>query len=287
MWLFMADHSIPKSGADYIKKVIEEAYETYSVGDLVDEEDISDGTELGEDNTRRQKKFLAEIGVLDKDGWDYSLTQKGHEVGRALSYGRDEDARGVLNSLLADWDVTKQLEADLEEGPHSLDDLTDSLAYLTESDKSSSRKRRGLKGLVHLYTWSGILSEESGEYVLSENKQAENGTESAGPSTPQKSKENEEGSKTSDPSTSTSGSIGDQQSESGTPVSVEREIPSDSNTSAEISVNIDLEVSSEDDPQQVAELISAIRSGISQESDLEKQENEASETNTDLNDFKS
>lgn len=158
----MVDRPIPKASIDTIREVIEGYYEAGKVGDLVEDEEVEEEVEASADVTRRQKRFLADFGILEKDGHDYRLRQEGNEVGRALAFEREDEAREQIREMLEAWEVTDELVEDIGQKEVNEVSVTDSIAYLTETDPSTPRKKTGLGALVDLYVWTGIM-EKSGE----------------------------------------------------------------------------------------------------------------------------
>ena len=164
----MVDYPVPKTQIDTLKGIIEGFYEAGEVGELVEEEDVEEESEYGIDVISRQKKFLADIGILDKDGYDYTLLEPGKQIGRALAFDRESEAKEHFANLLDDWDVTSQLEEDLGEEVHDREEVLDSLAFISETDLSNRRNKTGLSALVDIYEWLGIISTNSdNEYYIS------------------------------------------------------------------------------------------------------------------------
>lgn len=252
----MSDHPVPKTQIETLKGIIEGYYEAAEVGEVVEDEDVEEESEYSDDVISRQKKFLADVGILDKDGYDYTLLEPGYQVGRALAFDRESDAKEVFRELLKQWEVTGQLKEDLDDREIDEEGVVDSLAYLTETDLSSPRKKTGLSALVDIYSWTKILSEtDNGKYRLSSEPQRESqeaeSTEDRGElqeSTGQGSTERE----------STTSSTEQAQS-------ISANHSSQKTTIADGTVSVDVELSGDEDPQNVKELIIAVREGLQEE----------------------
>ena len=263
----MPNHPVPKTQIETLKDIIEGYYEAADTGELVEDEDVEDETEYSDDVIGRQKKFLADVGVLERDGYDYTLLEPGHQIGRALAFDRGSDAVEAFRELLNGWEVTDQLKDDLGNKSHAKDKVIESLAYLTETDHSSPRKKTGLSALVDLYRWTGILSETGdGEYQVSateiqdgkqETELPENET---GTHEPEEEEEQTERSSSDPPHEPAQTSSTD---------SFAQEV-----TVADDTVSVDIKLSGDENPQNVRELIVAVRKGLQENIKISKDTNE-------------
>lgn len=251
----MSAHPVPKAQIETIKNVIEGYYQAANVGEIVTDKDVSNTSSASEDTVRRQKKFLADIGVLDKDGHDYTLLEPGRKAGHALAYGRETDAIETINGLLAGWEVTDDLKNDMRDETRSRDEVIDTLAYLTETDVSSSsgssRRKTGIEALADLYQWVGILTEtKNSDFQLTNTN----------------TQERRESLEEDETENSDSESLGPSPSGKTIKDSVST-IPSSGNGSVEfagdddiLSINIDL--TGEENPENIKNLVIAIREGL-------------------------
>ncbi|MFD1644669.1 hypothetical protein [Haloarchaeobius litoreus] len=281
----MTDHPVPKTQIDSLKTIIEGYYEAGAVGEEVEDEDVAEEIELSSDVIKRQKRFLADIGLLEKDGYDYTLLEEGHEVGRGLAFDRNDDAVEALYDLLDGWEVTEQLISDIDGEVKSEEELVDSLAYLTETDPNG-RKKTGLTALVHLYRWVGILS-QAGEnkYKLSDpdTERSEDQTveETSTPDVVEESGKNTPTTKSLSEPTPEEQVPGHSVPETTHKVQTEEGISGD--------ITIDIELKGDDDPDNVQALLLAIRKGL--HDDLSKESeavsNGKSEEHKSLDKFES
>ena len=261
----MPNHPIPKTQIETLKDIIEGYYEAADAGELVEDEDVEDETEYSADVIRRQKKFFADVRVLEKDGYDYTLLEPGHQIGRALAFDRGSDAVEGFGELLTGWEVTDQLKDDLGNKRHAKDKVIESLAYLTETDHSSSRKKTGLSALVDLYRWTGILSETGdGEYQVSateiqdEKQETELSESETGTHEPEEEQTERSSSDPSHESAQTSSTDSFAQEE----------------TVADDTVSVDIKLSGDENPQNVKDLIVAVREGLRENINFPEEANE-------------
>lgn len=67
-------HPIPRTTLENLNEVVAGYDKMAETGEEITDEGVAEVRDVSEDTARRQKKFFAEIGVLDKDGYDYYLT---------------------------------------------------------------------------------------------------------------------------------------------------------------------------------------------------------------------
>ena len=159
--------------------------------------------------------------------------------------------------------MTDQLKDDLGNKGHTKDKVIESLAYLTETDHSSSRKKTGLSALVDLYRWTGILSETGdGEYQVSateiqdEKQETELSESETGTHEPE---EEQTERSSSDPShesaqTSSTDNFGEKV--------------------ADDTISVNIKLSGDENPQNVKDLIVAVREGFQEDIDFSEDANE-------------
>lgn len=252
----MSDHPVPKTQIETLNKVIEGYYEAAEIGEVVEDEDVEEESEYSDDVISRQKKFLADVGILDKDGYDYTLLEPGYQIGRALAFDRESDAKEVFRELLKEWEVTGQLKEDLDDREVDEEEVVDSLAYLTETDLSSPRKKTGLSALVDIYSWTDILSETNdGKYRFSSEPQQEM----------QKAESTEDKGELQEPTEQESTEQESTASSTEQAQNISANHSSQKTTIADGTVSVDIELSGDEDPQNVKELIIAVREGLQEE----------------------
>ena len=261
----MVDHPVPKTQIETLREIIEGYYEAGEVDELVDQEDVVPETDLGEDVIRRQKKFLADIGILEKDGYDYTLLESGNQIGRALAFDRESNAKENFKQLLVGWDVTSELQGDLGDDEYDREDVIDSLAYITETDSSNDRKRTGLSALIDLYQWTGILSENSdGKYHVPNPGSREEEIKSETEANSDESQDNDE----SDTKQTVQLSENSDPSDTNVSPSIQEVADSDGR------ISIDINLSGEENPQNVENLILSVRRGLDKKLEPEQESNQ-------------
>jgi hypothetical protein len=243
-------HNIPKTTLESLNEVVAGYNKTADVGDLVDDEEISEVRDVGEDNAGRQRKFLAEIGVLRRDGYDYYLTEKGNELGHLIRFNEQEDAGKIYRELLDDWEPADEILAHLDDEGLDLEDLVDKVALVTANELSSRRNELGAETIVDLFEWAGYLEEEDGIYrVAEESKVEEREEETLGISSDSPVESEQVEAQTGPPASANGGVAKRQQSiQTG-------------------GLNISLDISGSDDPENVRQLLLAIRQGTQENVD--------------------
>src|SRR6056297_47504 len=98
----MEDYSIPRGGTQALEETLKGYYLTASVGDEVDEEKVANEADISKDNNRRQRPFFNDIGALNKDGYDYDLTEEGYQLGRLFAHDKRKKAKSEIRDLLLD-----------------------------------------------------------------------------------------------------------------------------------------------------------------------------------------
>jgi hypothetical protein len=276
----MTDHPVPKASIDTLKEIIEGYYESADPDELVEDEVVGEEIESSPDVIRRQKRFFNDVGILSKEGHDYRLLEAGNDVGRALAFDREDEAVEGLKSLLNDWEVTEELISDIGSDEWTKDEVTDSLAYITETDPSTPRKQAGLAALMDLFVWAGILLEVGEDSYQVANIQTQ--SDPVGAMQTKETAEEEEDSQEQSPDseTSTNGQSEDVKVYS-------QETPPVSKSLKEGPLTINLDLSGDEDPENVRNLIIAVREGL--QSDVPESqtptENGGSEEHQTLNSY--
>jgi len=242
-------HEIPKTVPETLNEVVAGYNKTADVGEEISDEDVAEMRDVGEDIAGRQKKFFADIGVLDKDGYDYSLTEKGNELGELVRFDQQEEAAKVYRELLDEWEPTEEILAHVGEEGLSLDDLADRVALVTANELTSSRKERGAETVVDLLEWAGFLEEDDGVYRISKKSE------------PDKKEDTETLGATDDLAEETSQS--DVQVES--PPSANGGVAGRQPSAQTGGLDISLDISGSDDPENVRQLLLAIRQGTQED----------------------
>ncbi|AWB27802.1 hypothetical protein [Halococcoides cellulosivorans] len=254
----MPNHPVPKASLDTLQEIIEGYYEAADTDELVEDEDVEEEIESSSDVIRRQKKFFADVGLLSKEGHDYRLLQAGNNIGRALAFDREGEAAEGLRDLLDEWEVTEELINDIGSGELVKDEVIDSLAFITETDPSTPRKKTGLAALVDLFVWTGILIEtEGGNYRIADTQRQSDSVE-----TKQTEEIADEKEERQDQSPESEPSVDGQEEE----VRVyPQEEPSASKILKEGQFSINLDLSGDEGPENVKKLIIAVREGLEAE----------------------
>lgn len=244
-------HEIPKTVPETLNEVVAGYNKTADVAEEISDEDVAEMRDVSEDIARRQKKFFADIGVLDKDGYDYSLTEKGHELGRLVRFNQQEEAAEVYRELFDHWEPTEEILAHIDEEGLDLEDLADKVALVTANELTSARKERGAETVVELLEWSGFLEEEDDIYRISENSE------------PEEKKDTETLGSTDD----TTEEIGQSEAQVESPTSANGGVAGRQPSIQTGGLDISLDISGSDDPENVRQLLLAIRQGTQEEVD--------------------
>lgn len=109
----MSAYNIPYASDDTIKDAIIGYNRASSAGGEVSPTKAAEGADISEDSLRRQRSFLAEVGILYEGEDGYGLTDVGQEIGRALRHGREDDARQPFGEVLREWEATSEILDDL------------------------------------------------------------------------------------------------------------------------------------------------------------------------------
>ncbi|MFC7175985.1 hypothetical protein [Halosegnis marinus] len=118
------------------------------------------------DATTRQTPFLEAVGVLDAEGRDHRLTDRGAALAAALDAGDEAAARERFYTLLAGWPPTAQVRDLLRGGAMTEDELLPRVADLTGADLDAGRERVGCRTLLDLFAWAGALDRtDDGRYL--------------------------------------------------------------------------------------------------------------------------
>lgn len=134
---------------------------------------VEDATDIA-DAVGRQTRFLEELGLLEPEGQQHRLTDRGQALAGAVAVEDEVQARKHAREALAEWPVTVQVRGIVRENPTAEADLVPLVAAVTGQDLDADRVRSGLTTLLELYDWAGLLDrDEEGRYRLPETERAE------------------------------------------------------------------------------------------------------------------
>jgi len=279
---------IPRARVDTVKEAIAGFEKTSDVGEEVSEEDAEDARDVSEGNAKRQKRFLADIGILNKDGYDYYLSEDGQALGEYIRFNQEEQASETLRELFSEnWEPLDELLANVDEEGMEREDLVDKVAFITATELTSNRREYGAETIVDLLEWTDFIESNEGNiYHLIEGVEEESDvpSEESSTSTNPEGDENsgsvedtESGSNKKVENTSESEKVADSRANGGVDASVGNTEPSDGDLGHENSVeveledglnlNIDLELSGDENPENVRKLVLAIRKAYIQNID--------------------
>ena len=275
---------IPRARVDTVKEAIAGFEKPSEVGEEVSEEDAKDARDISEDNAKRQKRFLADIGVLNKEGYDYYLTEDGQAIGEYIRFSQEEQASETLRKLFnQNWEALDELLANIDEEGMEGEDLVDKIAFITETELTSNRREYGVETIVDLLEWTGFLESDEDDiyYLVNDEKESDTPLGDDNASTDSKSGNDTESvdeteSKSDREIANETESRMDEGSRTngGIEASTEDTKPSDEGLGAEdsmgvqlqsgLNLNIDLELSGDENPENVRRLILSIRKAANQ-----------------------
>jgi len=279
---------IPRARVDTVKEAIAGFEKTSDVGEEVSEEDAEDARDVSEGNAKRQKRFLADIGILNKDGYDYYLSEDGQALGEYIRFNQEEQASETLRELFSEnWEPLDELLANVDEEGMEREDLVDKVAFITATELTSNRREYGAETIVDLLEWTDFIESNEGNiYHLIEGVEEESDvpSEESSTSTNPEGDENsgsvedtESGSNKKVENTSESEKVADSRANGGVDASVGNTETSDEDLGHEDSVeveledglnlNVDLELSGDENPENVRKLVLAIRKAYIQNID--------------------
>jgi hypothetical protein len=245
-------HTIPKASIDSLNEVVAGYNKIADAGEEIDDEKVAETRDVTTDVARRQKRFFAEIGVLEKDGHDYTLTERGDELGEMNRFNQKDEAMAIYADLLENWEPTAEIVAHAGEDGIEHDDLIDKVALATSTDLTTARKKTGAGATIDLLVEAGFLDEDSGTYFAADTSGSDGPSDAVEPSVQP----------TSEPEVLSSGptSQGAPGGSGGVQTAAARP-PSGG-------IDISLDIDGGDDPENVRDLLVAIREGT--ESDLDE-----------------
>lgn len=257
----MTNH-IPRWKAHKLKELLAGYDKIADAGEEITDEAVAEARDISEDNARRQKKFFRDIGVLEKDGWDYYLTEEGEELGSYLRFNQDEPAKEVFKELLSNWEHTREILSYFDSEGMQKRELMDKIGFVTSTELTGDRKEWGAEAVADLYEWTGIIVESEDErYYLPDDTPEEEVEEEFDESQEEQSTPNEVADQTS----------GSSAAEEVTGNTDTNEIIDEGRSEQAIAPNgvgiqtggveITLELSGDDDPENVRQLLLAIRAG--------------------------
>lgn len=245
-------HPIPKTSIEKLKEVLAGYNKVWDAGDEIDDSEVAAVRDVSQDIARRQKKFLEGIGVLEKDGRSYLLTEEGHELGRLVRFNEDDAAGKLLREFLDGWEPTEEVLAHVD-GEMGLEELSGKVALVTANELSTKRKKTGARTVIELLEWAGYIEESNGKYSISEESQE---TETVANQPSQARPESPEPAQTTE-------------QPHARPVAM-----ANGATAQTGNIDISLDISGSDDPENVRQLLLAIRRGSQGEIDGDGEEEE-------------
>lgn len=276
---------IPRARVDTVKEAIVGFEKTSDVGEEVSEEDAEDARDVSEGNAKRQKRFLADIGVLDKEGYDYYLTEEGQALGEYIRFNQEEQASEMLRELFDEhWEALDELLANIDEDGMQREDLVDKVAFITATELTSHRREYGAETVVDLLEWTGFLkSNEDDIYYPVDDGENERDVSSGKASTstdskiddnteavdgPESGSEKEVESKSESGKNTGSSWSGDIEASAEDTESSREGLGAEDSMGVQLqgglNLNIDLELSGDENPENVRKLILAIRKAANQ-----------------------
>ncbi|HET7322991.1 MAG TPA: hypothetical protein VFJ06_01530, partial [Halococcus sp.] len=241
--------AIPRTNADKLKEVLAGYDKTADAGDAISDEAVEEVRDVGEETAKRQKNFLCEIGVLDKDGNDYQLTEKGQQLGNYIRFNQNDQARELFRDLLTNHNSISELLSHFDSEGLGHEDLVNKVGFVTANELTSDRIKSGAKAMVELLEWTDFIkSDGEGIYYLVEEGQRGSDDELKQP--PEEEPEtvdqhNDTSDRTQNYSSKSQNEIRDSEIQSGV-------------------LDIKLELTGGEDPENVRKLILAIRKGSEQ-----------------------
>lgn len=237
---------IPRASLDAIEETLAGYSKTADVGDAISDDDVADSRDVSSDVAKRQKRFFVNIGILEKDGHDHLLTERGETLSELIRFNQDDEVTARFRGILNEWEPTDEILAHVE-GGISEEDLENAIALVTETDLSSWRHEAGATAVITLLERTGFIEkDQNGQYHVADGNQepTETGTQVADVTT------------SVEPTASTPVESGTGAAEAPTPT------VGDSPQQAGVTgVSINLDVSGTDDPENVRQLLLAIRKG--------------------------
>lgn len=292
----MSRYEIPKASDKVIKQSVMGFYRASDAGEAIDHDEAAEESESSGDVIRRQKKFLADIGILEKEGRsDYALTEDGRDLGRALTHERDDAARDKMREIFNSWQAVADIKDDLSSDYVSKEEVRNSIAFITENELDSTRLSAGANGLIDLLEWAEILeTNEEGEYRVVKKTVDEAPSSSSSVESDKVEEEPELGEIERKEEAQVTNTNQCTEENQGTKPEFDHQTGSSSEMSSPNSLNINLELSGDEDPENVRELLLAIRMGLEQNinvnehslsTELDSTSEEGKEENENLNAF--
>lgn len=240
-------HPIPRATLDTLREVLAGYNKIAEPGEKITDEGVEEARGVSENTAKRQKKFFVDIGILEKDGYDHLLTEVGDELGHLIVFNQDGDAKAIFRDLLDDWEPTAEILSHVDSEGISREDLTDKVALVTVTELTTKRKEYGAGAIVDALEWTGFIEQnEDGTYYRSEGQPEPTSEEAA---------EEEVASQEPPAQPEPTG-----MAEPRPQPNVDGEAVA-TPTVGRTGVDINLDVSGTDDPENVRQLLLAIRKG--------------------------
>jgi hypothetical protein len=133
------------------------------------------GSAIGTDSTivSRNNAFLAAIGLIEKDGRKWRLTEDGVAVGRALEYEAVDEVRSTLGDLLRGNDFAKKITTFLRgRGDVEQSQLAEHIARVAGAPKKPN-VLTGARTVIEVMTHAGLVQDDGGVIRLRSDQAAE------------------------------------------------------------------------------------------------------------------
>jgi len=123
----------------------------------------------------RQQRFMLQLGLLQKKGRKYSLTEAGAQVCRLADYQQTEDFYSKVRNLLTSWsELLLVLEFVRRVGTIAREKLVSRIVMYSGRPSGDKNAVTGAETLVDLLEKAGVTSQENGEVWIAKNTQTEN-----------------------------------------------------------------------------------------------------------------
>lgn len=169
----MTTHHVPKGvSLDTLEEIIAGWSAVGAASEPTSTSAVEEVTGIS-DAVSRQTRFLEEVGVLEAEGQQHRLTDRGEALASALAADEPERARETARDLLEEWSVTGEILGVLHGNPTDEAAMVPLVAAITGQDPEASRVRSGITTLLDLYERAGLLTRDGeGRYRLPEGEQS-------------------------------------------------------------------------------------------------------------------
>jgi len=121
----------------------------------------------------RQNAFLQDVGLLQKEGNLFRLTEMGASYAKFLDFGQIEEAKRTLRTILSEWKGFQQVYDYLDlKGPLSREELADRIG-LASDKKPVGGTKTGINAIIDLLLFAGIVVERENGLAFSKGAMSE------------------------------------------------------------------------------------------------------------------